>query len=74
MSQIPGTAVVDDAGNELSFQPNGFGSFNVLLKSGGVERATPVRFKSASGKLAADFPGCDSNFVVVDANGSITNG
>lgn len=39
----------------------------------GAAKGQPVRFKAGS-KIAADFPGVDSDDYVVDSNGSITNG
>jgi hypothetical protein len=36
--------------------------------------ATPIRFKLAGDRLAADNPGCDPNEVVTDANSRITDG
>lgn len=40
----------------------------------GVDKGQPVRFKIAGPKIAADFPGVNSNSYVTDGNGSITNG
>lgn len=40
----------------------------------GVDKATPIRFKLAGSKIAADFPACDPNLVTVDEDGHITNG
>ena len=35
---------------------------------------TPIRFKDASGRIAADFPSVNSAHFITDGNGSITNG
>lgn len=42
----------------------------------GKALATPVRLHitDSGGKIAADFPGCDANLVVVDGQGHIING
>ena len=47
-----------------------------LYDENGVHRATPVRFKmtDSAQRVAADFPGCDENYVITDLEGRITNG
>ncbi len=47
-----------------------------LYDENGVHRATPVRFKMTNSgqRIAADFPGCDANYVITDSGGHITNG
>ena len=47
-----------------------------LYDEDGVHRATPIRFKMTDSgqRIAADFPGCDSNYVVTDAQGHIIDG
>lgn len=40
----------------------------------GEQVATLCRFKGAGDRVAADFPGCDPGYVIVDENGQITNG
>jgi len=45
-----------------------------LYDGTGVVLATPIRFKLAGDRLAADLPGCSSEQVVVDSNGRITDG
>jgi len=44
--------------------------------STGAVEAIPVRLKmsDSGGRIAADFPGCDPNVVIVDGEGHITNG
>lgn len=47
-----------------------------LFDENGVYRATPVRFKmtNSAQRIAADFPGCDANYVITDSQGRITDG
>lgn len=48
---------------------------NLVPSFFGPVKGQPVRFKlTTSGKVAADFPGVNSDGFVVDGNGSITNG
>ena len=56
-------------------EPGGEHLIRVVIVEGGVEKATPIRFKPASGeRVAADFQGCDPAYVIVDGAGHITNG
>jgi hypothetical protein len=47
-----------------------------LFDENGVHRATPIRFKmtNSAQRIAADFPGCDANYVITNSSGQITNG
>lgn len=47
-----------------------------LFDENGVYRATPIRFKMTNSgqRIAADFPGCDGNYVITDSQGHIING
>jgi hypothetical protein len=63
----------------LVVDPRDGGSLNfveVWLYDNGNHVATLARFKmtDSGGRVAADFPGCDGNYVITDANGHITNG
>lgn len=48
----------------------------VRLYANGSLVAEPIRFKMTDSghRIAAEFPGCDPAYVVVDENGHITNG
>jgi hypothetical protein len=47
-----------------------------LFDEDGVHRATPIRFKMTNSgqRIAADFPGCSSTYVITDSEGHIING
>lgn len=47
-----------------------------LYDENGVHRATPIRFKMTDSgqRIAADFPGCNPDYVVTDAQGHIIDG
>lgn len=81
IAKSPAIELIDDAEptpREIQFvldSSSGQPLVEGRLYVGGVHRATFIRVKLASGqKIAADFPGCDSTYVVVDGSGHITNG
>lgn len=72
-------SAVEFAGKRFEFSaPN-----DILLQvdvydSGGTLLGTPIRFKNADGRIAADFPGVDDGSFITNGEhggpGSITNG
>lgn len=69
----------DNSVRELRFdvrnEPGGQHLIRVnYYDAAGNALATPVRFKLAGDRLAADFPGCNPEEVVTDSNDRITDG
>ena len=79
---VPGGVILtDDQGNPptlIQITPNssesGWADVQFIVSDKVV--ATPTRYKmtNSAGRVAADFPGCDPQYVIVDTDGRITNG
>lgn len=79
IGQSSSCCIVADNGRVYDFcfivdPTHGSNLLEVRVSVGGVEVGTPIRFKGAGGRIAADLPGVDAGSFIVDSGDHITNG